>query len=693
MSALNETSEDGTANGERIAKVIARSGLCSRRDAEVLIGEKRVSVNGAIIESAALDVMPSDKVLVDGRPLAVRQPPRLWRYHKPKGRVTTHKDPEGRPTVFEALPEDLPRLISVGRLDYNTEGLLLLTNDGDLARHLELPSTGWTRRYRVRAYGKIEQAQLDELAEGLRAGGVNYGPIEASLEREQGDNVWITVSIREGKNREVRQIMEHLGLSVNRLIRVSYGPFMLGDLEPGQVEEVKTGVLKDQLGMRLARQLGVKREVAREERRLAPQRAKPTYLRRKPAAEVRPERVMEERPLRRRRIFQNEGEEAKVEFVPDRTKRPGRPGTEAGGEAGRRFVRRGEDRENSGGRDFARPSRPARDRAEGDRAPNGERREFRPRRTEEGRSGGDGPKPFRKRFERSEGDRSSDGERQEFRPRRTEEGRSGGDGPKPFRKRFERPEGDRAPAGEKREFRPRRPEEGRSGSDGPKPFKKRFERSEGDRAPNGEQRTFRPRRTEEGRSGGDGPKPFKKRFERTEGDRAPAGEKREFRPRRTEEGRSGGDGPKPFRKRFERSEGDRSPDGERREFRPRRTEEGRSGGDGPKPFRKRFERPEGDRAPDGEKRAFRPRRTEEGRSGGDGPKPFKKRFERSEGDRAPNGEKRSFKPRPKGEREGPDRGAPARGQGGKPFKSGGDFARKPRPGGPRKPGPKPGETR
>src|SRR6516162_7646839 len=199
MPALNETPEDGKPNGERIAKAIARSGLCSRRDAEVLIGEKRVSVNGAVIESAALDVLPSDKVLVDGKPLASREPPRLWRYHKPKGRVTTHKDPEGRPTVFEALPEGLPRLISVGRLDFNTEGLLLLTNDGDLARHLELPSTGWARRYRVRAHGAVEQAALDRLAGGLTVAGVAYGPVEAKLERQQGGNAWIALTIREGK--------------------------------------------------------------------------------------------------------------------------------------------------------------------------------------------------------------------------------------------------------------------------------------------------------------------------------------------------------------------------------------------------------------------------------------------------------------------------------------------------------------
>ena len=319
MATPNENLQDTKAGGERIAKVIARSGLCSRREAEALIEDGRVSVNGAVIVSAALDILPADKVLVDGKPLAAREPPRLWRYHKPKGRVTTHKDPEGRPTVFEALPENLPRLISVGRLDFNTEGLLLLTNDGDLARHLELPATGWTRRYRVRAYGQVSEEQLAELADGLTIGRMNYGPVEASLEREQGDNVWISVTIREGKNREVRQIMEHLGLTVNRLIRISFGPFMLGELEPGQVEEIKTAVLKDQLGPRLTRQLGVRREPLREERKLAPGRAKPTYLRRKPGADERPRFEPQERPLKRRRVLQMDGSEApKVEYVSEK---------------------------------------------------------------------------------------------------------------------------------------------------------------------------------------------------------------------------------------------------------------------------------------------------------------------------------------------------------------------------------------
>jgi 23S rRNA pseudouridine2605 synthase len=347
MAAPHRNPLDTKSTGERVAKVIARSGLCSRREAEALIGSKRVSVNGAIIESAALDVLPSDKVLVDGKPLSLREPPRLWRYHKPKGRVTTHKDPEGRPTVFEALPEGLPRLISVGRLDFNTEGLLLLTNDGDLARHLELPATGWTRRYRVRAFGEVSETQLRDLAGGLTVSGMTYGPIDASLEREQGDNVWISVSIREGKNREVRRIMEHLGLTVNRLIRISFGPFMLGDLVSGQIEEVKTAVLKDQLGPRLSRQLGVKREPLREERPLPPVRQKAAYLRRSPAAQTREERhTPEPPPLKRRRILE-EGGAAKIEFVAEKRPRRGRFSEQEGPGRKPRFGSRRPDREGA----------------------------------------------------------------------------------------------------------------------------------------------------------------------------------------------------------------------------------------------------------------------------------------------------------------------------------------------------------
>jgi 23S rRNA pseudouridine2605 synthase len=239
-------------SGERIAKVVSRAGLASRRDAEEWIVQGRVTVNGRVINSPALDVTANDVISVDGKPLPPRERTRLFMFHKPRGLMTTHADPEGRPTVFDNLPEGLPRLISIGRLDFNTEGLLLLTNDGGLARALELPDTGWLRRYRVRAHGEVTQAQLDELKKGVEVDGVKYGPIDATLERDQGANVWLVFAIREGKNREVRNVMAHLGLEVNRLIRVSYGPFQLAELAEGEVEEVKTRVLREQLGEKIA---------------------------------------------------------------------------------------------------------------------------------------------------------------------------------------------------------------------------------------------------------------------------------------------------------------------------------------------------------------------------------------------------------------------------------------------------------
>jgi len=241
----------------RIAKALARAGLCSRRDAERWISEGRVKVNGKKIASPALDVGPTDRIEVDGHPLPDAEPIRLWRYHKPRGLVTTHRDPEGRPTVFEKLPPEMPRVVSIGRLDLNTEGLLLLTNDGALARHLELPATGWLRRYRVRAHGRVEQAALDKLKNGIEIEGVRYGPIEATVDREQGANIWLNLALREGKNREVRKILTTLGLDVNRLIRISYGPFQLLDLAPGAVETVRRKVIADQLGPAVARELGL----------------------------------------------------------------------------------------------------------------------------------------------------------------------------------------------------------------------------------------------------------------------------------------------------------------------------------------------------------------------------------------------------------------------------------------------------
>jgi 23S rRNA pseudouridine2605 synthase len=235
--------------GERIAKVIARSGRASRREAERLIAEGRVSVNGQKITSPALNVTAADKIVVDGLALAAPEPARLWLYHKPKGLVTTSRDEKGRPTIYDDLPADLPRVISVGRLDLNSEGLLLLTNDGALKRRLELPSTGWLRRYRVRVNGTPSDATFEPLRKGLTIDGERFQPMTVTLDRQKGANAWATVSIREGKNREIRRAMEALGLVVNRLIRLSYGPFQLGKLEPGAVEEIRARVLRDQLGL------------------------------------------------------------------------------------------------------------------------------------------------------------------------------------------------------------------------------------------------------------------------------------------------------------------------------------------------------------------------------------------------------------------------------------------------------------
>lgn len=291
---------DRTPAGERLAKVIARSGLCSRRDAEEWIKAGRVVVNGTVIRTPAFNVTPKDKISIDGAPLVARSGTRVWLYHKPPGLVVTEKDPEGRPTIFDALAEaGLPRVLTIGRLDLNTEGLLLLTNDGGLKRVLELPSTGWLRRYRVRAFGTVTQAQLDALKDGIEVDGIKYGPIEAELERQQGSNVWLLVALREGKNREVKNVLASLGLAVNRLIRVSYGPFQLGDLPVGAVEVVRARVLRDQLGKKLAEQAGVdfesempepaatKRPV-RGERRAPPERGRPLRRDGRSAGESRP---------------------------------------------------------------------------------------------------------------------------------------------------------------------------------------------------------------------------------------------------------------------------------------------------------------------------------------------------------------------------------------------------------------------
>jgi 23S rRNA pseudouridine2605 synthase len=243
------TKETESAGGERIAKVMARAGVCSRRDAEKLIAEGRVALNGTAVTSPALNVDADALITVDGKPIPSAAPTKLWRYHKPAGLVTSHRDPEGRPTVFDRLPSNMPRAISVGRLDINSEGLLLLTNDGAMARQLELPSQGWVRRYRVRLFGTVTQADLDRLAKGVTIDGVRYGPVSAQLERAKGPYAWAMVSLKEGKNREVKRLMEHLGLKVARLIRVSFGPFHLGHLPEGAVDEIPGKIWREQLGM------------------------------------------------------------------------------------------------------------------------------------------------------------------------------------------------------------------------------------------------------------------------------------------------------------------------------------------------------------------------------------------------------------------------------------------------------------
>ncbi|WP_120502471.1 pseudouridine synthase [Roseovarius sp. EL26] len=239
-----------TPEGERIAKVIARAGLASRREAERLIEAGLVVVNGKVIERAALNVTSKDQITVDGKPLAAAEPARMWLYNKPTGLVTTNRDEKGRSTIYDELPKDMPRVMSVGRLDLNSEGLLLLTNDGELKRKLELPSTGWLRKYRVRVNGRPTEETFAPLRKGLTVDGENFQPMNVSLDRQQGANAWVTVGLREGKNREIRRAMEAIGLTVNRLIRVSYGPFQLAQLKSGAVEEIRPRVLRDQLGMK-----------------------------------------------------------------------------------------------------------------------------------------------------------------------------------------------------------------------------------------------------------------------------------------------------------------------------------------------------------------------------------------------------------------------------------------------------------
>ncbi|QRG06488.1 pseudouridine synthase [Xanthobacter dioxanivorans] len=641
--------------GERVAKVVARAGLGSRREIEEWIEAGRVAVNGEVLTAPGVTVTAADAITIDGEPLPERERTRLFLYHKPKGVVTTNRDPEGRTTLFEILPKGLPRLVSVGRLDLNSEGLLLLTNDGGLARVLELPETGWLRRYRVRANGEVDQAKLDALLRGVTVDGVEYGPIEAELDRVQGANAWITVSLREGKNREIRNVLGALGLQVNRLIRVSYGPFQLGEIAEGGIEEVRTRVLRDQIGADLAAAAGADFTGLLVEREVEEVPVRPAYRpagkkqaaaektgglkvpgRRAPrdagfdAPEADVIRPAEPRARRRMSddnavesrgsVADRKGRTVKVERVvaskSDAPARGARPG-----------VRKGDDaRPPRRGRDEAGFERPQRGTAGAKGRPSG-RPSFRsdergPRRDAEGKE------DFRRRPTRS-------GPEGEERPRRPRP-----DGPPRSRERDEvRPSGPRHERGAER---PRRYEdEGgvkRSGprrAEGDKPF--RADRPQGDRPIR--TRSDRP----EGRSGGDyGDKPRARSFGDKPAGRAERSGEKPFRSDRPE-GRSGGDyGDKPRARSF----GDKPA--------------GRAERSGDKPFRS--ERPQGDRPV--RARSDRP----EGRSGGDyGDKPRGRSFGDKPAGKA-GGRPGGFGGKPGGKPSGgrPAGGKPGGRPGGKP---------------------------
>ncbi|MGO6710450.1 pseudouridine synthase [Rhizobium leguminosarum] len=633
---------EGEAKAERISKVMARAGVASRRDIERMIMEGRVTLNGRVLETPVVNVTLADRIEVDGVPIRGIERTRLWLYHKPAGLVTTNADPEGRSTVFDNLPEELPRVMSIGRLDINTEGLLLLTNDGGLARALELPATGWLRRYRVRAHGEIDQDALDKLKDGIAVDGVLYGSIEATLDRTQGSNVWITMGLREGKNREIKNVLGALGLDVNRLIRISYGPFQLGDLPEGHVVEVRGRTLRDQLGPRLIEEAKANFDA-------------PIYNAAAVAAEEEAEPAAPERRERPRR------DEDKRERALSRldTKRDDRHGG----------ARKEDDRRDGGRRDDERPKRPQ---------PLGQRRSAnvwmapgaRPLGEKAAAKAAKNAQTARRRGEQApaKNDRIEDRPRTQVNRVREEDGE--------WIRSSEQPRGkdEGEGFGRKRSFGDRPAREDRGSGDRPargeRPFSDRPSRGDrpfgdkprGDRKP----RTDGDERPRAARSSAGDARSERPRSDRPFGDRPPRGD-RPFgdKPRGDRKPRADGD---------ERPRAARSSAGEGRSERPRGDRPSRGDrpfGDKPRADRRpredADERPRAARSFAGEGRSERPRGE---RSFGDKPsgdKPRGKGFAAKPGGTKPGGAK-SFSGKPKGAKPGGDRpggdrpaGGPSRG--------------------------------
>ncbi len=610
--AVSDVTSDSKA--ERISKVMARAGVASRRDIERMILDGRVTLNGKPLDTPVVNVTLTDRIEVDGMPIRGIERTRLWLYHKPAGLVTTNADPEGRPTVFDNLPDDLPRVMSIGRLDINTEGLLLLTNDGGLARALELPTTGWLRRYRVRAHGEIDQEALDKLKDGIAVDGVLYGAIEATLDKVQGSNVWLTMGLREGKNREIKNVLGALGLDVNRLIRISYGPFQLGDIPERAVIEVRGRTLRDQLGPRLIEDAKANFDA-------------PIYN----APAVAEEEEADAKPERRERSWKPEDKRERALSRLD-TKRDDKRDDRRGGDRDR-GPSRGGDRKDEGPKRpalgsrrnanvwMAPGARPLGEKAAAKAEKNAQtalRRGEKPGRSKpQPTSYDEGPRVQINRARDEEGEwiRSSDVSRDDDRKRGDRGDRGFGDRP-----RGDRPFGDK-PRGE------RKPRE-----DGDRP------RSFGDRPPRGDKprgdRPFSDRPPRGDRPAGDRPFAAKPR-----GDRRPR-EDGDDRPRSFSDRPPRGDRPFGDKPRRPREEGDERPrtnrfSGEARSERPAGE---RSYGDRP-----RGERPQGDR-PQGE----RPRGKSFGGKPG-GSKPGAKSFSgKPSGDRPSGG-------KPSG---GPSRGGP-----------------------------------